>query len=146
MASATSHGSLRHAQVMMAIGEAVGIQHYTLRVTRDPSLVALLSLSVSSLDSFIFFARTYGRLRPCVVAIRVCLVFLSDCSSCLGWLLFVFLLFILQTESIHPYHIPLILLRGGLANTSYASLAIDSRTFTASPQYRQHGLFIRLVV
>lgn len=40
----------------MAIGEVVGIQHYMLRVTRDPSLVALLSFSVSSLDSFIFYA------------------------------------------------------------------------------------------
>jgi hypothetical protein len=26
--SATSHGSLRHAEVMEAIGESVGIQHY----------------------------------------------------------------------------------------------------------------------
>lgn len=29
---------------MTAIGEVVGIQHYTRRVTRDPSLVALFVL------------------------------------------------------------------------------------------------------
>lgn len=147
MASATSHCSLRHAQVMMAIGEAVGIQHYMLRVTRDPSLVALVvPSSVSSLDSFIFFTRTHGRLRLCVIAIRVCLVSVSDCSGCLSG--FSFRLSTLHssdkinTSLLHSSYLG----EGEFANTPYASLAVNPKASTPTLQHPQNGLFIRLVV
>lgn len=46
-----------------------------------------------------------------------CLVSLFDCSSCLIWFLSAFVLSSILQASIHPYHIPPISSKGGLANT-----------------------------
>lgn len=96
---------------MMAIGESIVeascIQRYTRAVTRDPSPVAFLSFSSSA--AFIFFSRTYGRLRLCVIALKISLVSLPG-RSCDFFSAFLF--FILQPGLLSSYHIPLILLRG----------------------------------